>query len=469
MIQPFFSTPILDIVVDEELETRDVYSNEVHIMFYAAGSNHSSWAGHDKTASDLPALGHKTRENVDYEFLLSTARCNLVAMLQSILLLILVICVKTLRMVSTSSADYHAETVSHCVVAVGHAVETWPFWMLSTWHLPTLKIQVAPASCQEEGFEIIFLRLGADSSEGSYVELPIINQVLRRGFLRSKKLTRFEIQMKRHRIGSLHVRNRKAVVFINPLSSVAEVEDEIEHIASGNKQRVHAPRKKANTIIAEERMFPEPLRLVFNPVGDVPCAPRKKANKSSCTLPEPCILFPCPEEEPVQSTADFFPRKRRRIEEKQQLPMQMPGSGYQVVGDQIISPPADVELIFLARATAVEKNEAAFIVYEEHQEQNSTPEFYMSLEEQKQVPGPSLVKMHAKVVDETDNSTIAPNLALHRQCKKMTWAPKKKKRHAALSFSGDPIPFMLETIQFRMPPPCTIVDGKLIFPSVPLD
>ena len=118
MIQPFFSTPpILDIVVDEELETRYVHSNEAYIMFYADGSNHSSWAGHDKTASDLPALGHKTRENVDYEFLLSTARCNLVAMLQSILLLILVICMKTLRMVSTSSGDCHAETVSHPVVA----------------------------------------------------------------------------------------------------------------------------------------------------------------------------------------------------------------------------------------------------------------------------------------------------------------------------------------------------------------
>lgn len=181
MIQPFFSTPILDIVVDEELETRDVHSNEGHIMFYADGSNHSSW-GHDKTASDLPALGHKTRENVDYEFLLSTARCNnLVAIFQSILLLILVICMKTLRMVSTSSC--HAETISHRVVAVGRAVETWPFWMLSTWHLPTLKMQVAPASCQEEGFEIIFLRLGNDSSEGSYVQLPIINQVLRRGFV----------------------------------------------------------------------------------------------------------------------------------------------------------------------------------------------------------------------------------------------------------------------------------------------
>ena len=62
MIQPFFSTPILDIVVDEELETRDVHSNEVHIMSYAAGSNHSSWGRDDVLEMDaqvcIPLLNY---------------------------------------------------------------------------------------------------------------------------------------------------------------------------------------------------------------------------------------------------------------------------------------------------------------------------------------------------------------------------------------------------------------------------
>ena len=51
---------------------------------------------------------------------------------------------------------------------------------------------------------------------------------------------------------------------------------------------------------------------------------------------------------------------------------------------------------------------------------------------------------------------------------KLTWAPKKKK-HAALSYSGNLIPFMLEKLNFEMPPACEIIDGKLIFPSVRLD
>ena len=36
---------------------------------------------------------------------------------------------------------------------------------------------------------------------------------------------------------------------------------------------------------------------------------------------------------------------------------------------------------------------------------------------------------------------------------KLTWAPKKKKRHSALSFS--------------LPPACEIVNGQLVFPSIP--
>jgi hypothetical protein len=158
-------------------------------------------------------------------------------MLLCILLLLFEIWMMTL-IVRRSRADVHVEMVSpRADAAARHAaVETWPFWMLSTWHLNTLTIQVAPASRREEGFEILLLRRGSDSSDGYSARLPIKNQVLRRGFVRSKKLTRFEIEMNKHRIGSLHVRNRKAAVFSNPvLSSVAEVEDEIEHVVLDEK------------------------------------------------------------------------------------------------------------------------------------------------------------------------------------------------------------------------------------------
>ena len=154
-------------------------------------------------------------------------------MLLCILLLLFEIWMMKL-IVSRSRADCRVKTVSPRDAATGHAaVETWPFWMLSPCHLNTLTIQVAPASRREEGFEIFLLRRGSDSSDGKYDPLPIENQVLRRGFVRSKRLTRFEVEMNKHHIGSLHVRNRKAEVFRNPvLSSVAEAEDEIEQKSS---------------------------------------------------------------------------------------------------------------------------------------------------------------------------------------------------------------------------------------------
>jgi len=265
----------------------------------------------NKTASDLSSPGHKTRDFFEEVYdLLRSAFCKLVDvdMLLCILLLLFEIWIMAL-IVSRSRADCHVEerTVSPrpravAVVAASHAIETWPFWMLSACHLNTLTIQVAPASCQDEGFEILLLRRGSDSSDGSYVQLPIENQVLRRCFVRAKNRTRYETEMKKHRIGFLHVRNRKAVVFSNPvLSSVAEVEVEIEYVG---RDELRAPRKNKAKANIPERTLPEPLRLVFYPVGKAPCAPprKKKAKPSSFTLPESCILFPSLEvEDHVQS------------------------------------------------------------------------------------------------------------------------------------------------------------------------
>ena len=91
--------------------------------------------------------------------------------------------------------------------------------------------------------------------------------------------------------------------------------------------------------------------------------------------------------------------------------MQMPGAACTVVGDQLISPKADVEFLFPALpAIAAERKEAPFIFRDEQEEEQSTPEFEIVLEEENQVPKPSLFVMQAKEDEETDDSTSTEDL-----------------------------------------------------------
>jgi len=104
----------------------------------------------------------------------------------------------------------------------------------------------------------------------------------------------------------------------------------------------------------------------------------------------------------LQSTAEFVARKKRRMGEKEHV-LLMPGA-CKVVGYQLIFPQADVKFMFPA-ATAVERNESAFIFHAAQEEHQSTPVFEIALEEENQVPIPSEFDMQAKKEETADDFT----------------------------------------------------------------
>ena len=112
-------------------------------------------------------------------------------------------------------------------VTVEASVETLPFWRLTTHDLRTLRPRVALASGNDEGFEILLLRQGCDSSDRYAIDSSIKDQALRRSFVRRKRILRIEIIQNMHRHGQRHVHQRDAVTFKTALSPVQEVGDEI--------------------------------------------------------------------------------------------------------------------------------------------------------------------------------------------------------------------------------------------------
>ena len=108
-------------------------------------------------------------------------------------------------------------------------IAPFPFASMSPRCICELKLKVisAPPNDGDEGFEILPLRKGYNSSDRSKRDTSICLQVLRRAFARRRLHTASDINNKRRKQGSLFLRKRESVIY-NRETALSPVQEQVE-------------------------------------------------------------------------------------------------------------------------------------------------------------------------------------------------------------------------------------------------
>ena len=108
-------------------------------------------------------------------------------------------------------------------------IAPFPFASMSPRCICELKLKVisAPPNDGDEGFKILPLRKGYNSSDRSKRDTSICLQVLRRAFARRRLHTASDINNKRRKQGSLFLRKRESVIY-NRETALSPVQEQVE-------------------------------------------------------------------------------------------------------------------------------------------------------------------------------------------------------------------------------------------------
>jgi hypothetical protein len=197
----------------------------------------------------------------------------------------------------------------------------FPFASMSPRCICELKLKVisAPPNDGDEGFEILPLRKGYNSSDRSKRDTSICLQVLRRAFARRRLHTASDINNKRRKQGSLFLRKRESVIYnretaLSPVQEQVEEDDLVlavfKRLPNGKRRRLNLEEELEATRVDEyEESFDsddsiqEVVEDILQNVVDGGSVESSSANTSSAS---------------VEETAD------------QKIPAQCYGSGFRI-------------------------------------------------------------------------------------------------------------------------------------------
>ena len=176
----------------------------------------------------------------------------------------------------------------------------FPFASMSPRCICELKLKVisAPPNDGDEGFEILPLRKGYNSSDRSKRDTSICLQVLRRAFARRRLHTASDINNKRRKQGSLFLRKRESVIYNREtaLSPVQEQVEEDDLVLAVFKRLPNGKRRRLN--LQEQEGFQD--RVLLPLVQSLSNGKRRRLNE------EPVRVLPVMEEELEATRVDEY-------------------------------------------------------------------------------------------------------------------------------------------------------------------
>jgi hypothetical protein len=145
----------------------------------------------------------------------------------------------------------------------------------------------------DEGFEILPLRKGYNSSDRSKRDTSICLQVLRRAFARRRLHTASDINNKRRKQGSLFLRKRESVIYNREtaLSPVQEQVEEDDLVLAVFKRLPNGKRRRLN--LQEQEGFQDRVLPVVQSLSN---GKRRRLNE------EPVRVLPVMEQEELEAT-----------------------------------------------------------------------------------------------------------------------------------------------------------------------
>ena len=174
-------------------------------------------------------------------------------------------------------------------------IAPFPFASMSPRCICELKLKVisAPPNDGDEGFEILPLRKGYNSSDRSKRDTSICLQVLRRAFARRRLHTASDINNKRRKQGSLFLRKRESVIYNREtaLSPVQEQVEEDDLVLAVFKRLPNGKRRRLN--LQEQEGFQDRVLPVVQSLSN---GKRRRLNE------EPVRVLPVMEQEELEAT-----------------------------------------------------------------------------------------------------------------------------------------------------------------------